>query len=253
MKYWAKSYFDDDFRKTSLEPAIGRAEQEVNLLESIINPPQSGTILDLCCGIGRHTIQLARRGYNVVAIDFIRDYLDFGKKAVGKESFPISSIERDMHDLEFDCKFDVVINMWSSFGLSETDQEDLNILKLIYRSLKKDGILILDILNRDNVVKYFRPYRWRETPVNHNNKITVLEKNELDLMSSHINTNWIYIKNGKSIPKFSSIRLFSLHEISSWLNKVGFKIVSSLGFKNGGLQENIISPEVHRIWIVANK
>ena len=97
-------------------------------------------VLDLCCGQGRHLIDLARRGYDVVGLDLSEYMLEECKAAAAVEGINPVLVHADMREIGFATEFDAVINMFASFGYLETDDEDQKVLNAASLALKGGGL-----------------------------------------------------------------------------------------------------------------
>lgn len=109
-------------------------------------------ILDLACGYGRLSIPLARRGYRVTGFDFSEPFLDLARREAGASGVDVTFVRGDMRHLDFEDRFDAVLNIFTSFGYFETTEEDLGVLRRIRRGLKEGGALLLDFVNAPRVI-----------------------------------------------------------------------------------------------------
>ncbi|MEM2713862.1 MAG: methyltransferase domain-containing protein [Candidatus Pacearchaeota archaeon] len=120
-------------------------------------------ILDLCCGYGRITIPLAKKGYKVEGIDICPFLIKFAREVAKKKKLRIKFRIGDMRKLPYkDYSFDKIICLWSSFNHLLTEEDQIIALKEIYRCLKKNGKFIMDLPNgeskwaKENIKKYGR-------------------------------------------------------------------------------------------------
>jgi len=183
-------------------------------------------VLDLCCGIGRHSIGLAKKGHSVTGLDFNSDYV---KRAEGL-SLPLrirpNFMQADMRKIPFANKFDAVYCFWSSFGYYDADT-NLGILKGLIKAMKPGGRFLLDIINRDFVLRHFQPRDWTKTGRGY-----IMEKRVYHTDTSRMLTTWYFAGDGHIIRKQSDIRLYGLPEIEALLASAGFRVTARFGDAN---------------------
>lgn len=127
----------------SIQPIQTESEIEF-LVRNLPNPPYL-KILDLCCGLGRHSLGLANKGYQVTGLDINETVLEKARKYSGKS---VEYLNHDMRKLDqLQISFDVVVNLWQSFGYFD-DVVNEDIFKQIGRVLSPNGRLIMDIYHR---------------------------------------------------------------------------------------------------------
>jgi cyclopropane fatty-acyl-phospholipid synthase-like methyltransferase len=140
----APHYMDNTFTKNTRE--------EVKFIVDELNLPVGSHILDVGCGTGRHSIELARRGYKVTGVDISTGMLHEAQREADNAGVKIDLIHADASQFKSDREFDAAICICEgAFGLlgSEDDpyMHELNILRNIHEALKPDGMLILTALN----------------------------------------------------------------------------------------------------------
>lgn len=218
-------------------------QTEVNGLCSILNKSgvrMDARILDLSCGIGRHTLELAARGFTLVGYDPSRFFLD-----IAKERFK-NRESNFLHNVKFyegkpteaseillqhnEQKFDAIINMWHSFGY-KTVEEDLKMFRQLVKIAFPNCLLIIDAQNRDWTVRHFQPVFIHEFE-----DLMVHETWKFNFESRMIeNVSKFYEKdpnNGNlrlllTLPTFTI--LYSLHELIELLDEAGWKYITSYG------------------------
>ena len=122
---WHKTMYDSLFAEQTIgsKKWNDRSNKEIKFLIETLKAPKGSTWLDVPCGTGRHAGRLAKAGYDVTGIDISRDCLALAKKQYRHAN--LRFLYGDMSDLGlFYGKFDVVSNMFSSFGYFATDQEN---------------------------------------------------------------------------------------------------------------------------------
>jgi SAM-dependent methyltransferase len=148
MKQWYEELFQDYADKYDKESFTAGTTGEVDFFEKEISFNKSVEILDIGCGTGRHSLELARRGYKVTGIDLSEAQINKAKSVAEKEKLKIEFQIKDARDFNFNGFFDFAIMICEgAFPLMETDEMNYSILKNAFSSLKKGGKLIFTTLN----------------------------------------------------------------------------------------------------------
>ncbi len=124
------------------------AQLFMNNLTAYLNLPDHGTILDLACGKGRHSLYLNNLGYRVTGADLSKSSITYAKQF---ENDNLKFIEHDMSQ-PLGEKFDAIFNLFTSFGYFENDDDNLKTIKAIKSDLKADGFGVIDFMNIDYVL-----------------------------------------------------------------------------------------------------
>jgi 2-polyprenyl-3-methyl-5-hydroxy-6-metoxy-1,4-benzoquinol methylase len=134
--------------------------QEVDFILATTGAEDGSSFIDVGCGPGRHSLELARRGMRVTGIDVSQDFIEIAQRNSAAESLVNAEFLRmDARDLinhaSFHAKFDFAICLCQgAFGLMIDDQHDVEILAGIRRSLKDNGVLVLSAFNAYFSVKH---------------------------------------------------------------------------------------------------
>jgi SAM-dependent methyltransferase len=221
---WFKDLYDE-FRMTTGFGSVSEEQtrKEVDFLCNILQLPQAAQILDLFCGAGRHSLEFARRGYVVTGIEYNPDYLKLANSLAAEKKVTPNFIQGDVRHIEYGAGYDAVIIMFHSFGYF-SDQEDALVLTKIYDSLKAGGRFLLEILNRDWIVKNFAEGQEKEM-----GGIRIQEKREFDVLTSRNNFTIERHESDRVVTRKGSWRLYSAHEIKNILENIGFKLIAAYG------------------------
>lgn len=244
------SWYTDENFWAEFEEALFPPERweaavpETRYLLELLNWSQGSHILDLCCGPGRHALELARRGYGVTGVDRTLYYLKKMQARALQQNLKIQAICVDMKDLSINHYFQAVISMFTSFGYFEEPDDDRRVLENIYTSLLPGGSLIMEMAGRDIVMKQFQPRDWHES---HN--IYLLEERELDRERRHIMNRWILFKIGEKHEFRFKLRLYSAGDLSEMLSSCGFKEIDIFG----GLDQSPYDSKARRLVVRAKK
>ena len=134
--------------------------QEVDFIIETTGAKVGSAFIDVGCGPGRHSVELARRGMQVTGIDVSQDFIEIAQRSAAAEYLSNANFQRlDARDLinhaSLHAKFDFAICLCQgAFGLMVDDQQDVEILAGIRRSLKDQGVLVLSAFNAYFSVKH---------------------------------------------------------------------------------------------------
>jgi SAM-dependent methyltransferase len=112
------------------------------------------SILDLACGNGRHARFLHSLGHMVLGVDLSENAIQFAQKS---EKPGLSFRVGDMRDAQGKEEFDLVLNLFTSFGYFNSEEDNLQMLRSVRESLKKGGLFLLDFMNTTKVLKNLVP------------------------------------------------------------------------------------------------
>lgn len=216
-----------------------RTISEVNFIEKLLELENKDLILDCPCGIGRHSIELAKRGYKTRGIDLSEISI---KEAVKKaKSFNnlqnVSFNVADKRNLPFENEsFNKIINMFFSFGFFETDQENFSVLKEFNRVLKLNGKLLIHTdVNPNRIIN--NSYLDRQERKLKNGSMLLVDEN-WDSVSKRLNGKWKILNNNSIIKQANySVRIFSNDELQEMLELAGFNIIA-IFYKDDSLINN---------------
>jgi len=242
-EHWTESMFvrHEDIFIRFLEQALPRTETEVAALLKILSEfsvKEGAQILDMSCGIGRHSIALAQMGFQVTGIDVSKACIDRAQrdaleKGVQKKTrFIVGDIRRLEEALgPSSPEFDVVISMFTSLGYWE-DETDGKILKQAHRLSREGAILIVDMANKDYLVRHFQPFGM--VALQGEPQYVLTEERQLNLETSRMNNKWtFYRKEGEDLKHAVTVlldhRVYSLHELASMIGSAGWDYLKAYG------------------------
>jgi ubiquinone/menaquinone biosynthesis C-methylase UbiE len=145
---WYEDLFDNYAATYDKETYTQGTIQEVDFIEREIGLGRNLRILDIGCGTGRHSIELAKRGYDVVGVDLSENQLKRAREKAEEADLYVELLKRDARKLDFSDEFDAVLIICEGgFALMETDEMNFAILQGAARALKRNGVFILTTLN----------------------------------------------------------------------------------------------------------
>jgi len=240
-KHWTEKMFVEKpaYIQTMLEHAIERADIDVTGLKAILSKmgvPEHSWVLDLCCGIGRHSVLLAEMGYRVVGVDLSPEYITRARELATNRAVSdnVEFIVGDMREINtvlkgFQGRFSAVLNLFTSFGYYD-EETDLDVLSQLFDLTASQGIVLIDIINRDWLIRHFQA---RDFHVISDNLVRV-EERRLNLETSRMENTWTYYERHEHDLKFVDVfevdhRVYSLHELKRLVESSGWTYQASYG------------------------
>lgn len=261
MLHWTEDLFVNHPKLfvRALEERDSIAGDEVDLLLKYVGKEgfKVRRILDLNCGIGRHSIELGKRGISVLGTDLSPYYIRIAnkraksKKVSDKVRFKVADMRRIGAILARE-KFDGIINLFTSFGFYD-DKTNADILSQCSNLVRSKGFFVLEIMNRDWIVRNFQPRGFSRYK-----NLIVLEDRAFDAKTSRIGTTWTYLvqKENEDFVQEKQVtidtRLWSLHELIAIFEKTGWKFKAAYpGLRPP--QKEILMTEAQRLFFIAMK
>jgi SAM-dependent methyltransferase len=226
------------------QPRRDLAGEEIERLIELLHLTPDLRICDLCCGVGRHSLELARRGFAVTAVDRTERYLDQAASAAREEGLEIEIVHADMRDFCQPESFDVVLNLFTSFGYFDAQRDDRQATENVHRSLEPGGRFLLDLMSKEIIARIFRARDWH--PVD--GGILLEDRRILDDWTCIAN-RWTLIKDGQQHEWTFSHRLYSAAELRGLLEDCRFSQTRAYG----GLDGCPYDEKAERLVVVARK
>lgn len=190
----------------------------------------AGAVLDMPCGVGRHSLALAERGLKVTGVDRTETYL----AAARSRTPPGASVTwhaGDMRTYDGGGRFDLALNLFTSLGYFETPQENQGVLENFRRALRPGGKLVIDTLGKEVLAKVFTPTQWQELP---DGSLELREVRVIDAWR-RAEGRWIVVTpQGKRIEHRVVHFLYDAAELERMLEAAGFVGVRFFGSLAGG-------------------
>ena len=210
------------------EQRLAAAAEEVDQIRQLGSLSPGAAILDLCCGPGRHSIELAGRGFRVTGVDRTAAYLERARAGAKKKRLSVEFVQDDMRHFCRPGEFDAAISMYTSFGYFSDPAENKRVIANLYRSLKPGGVLIIDMMGKEILARIFRDRDWVEV-----DDVILLEERTVGKNWESLETRWILLKGNERKEFKFSLWLCSARELSELLSECGFRTVSFYGDLEG--------------------
>lgn len=218
---WFLDWFNEDYLNLYAHRDKKEAEEHVDFLIRQLNLRGSEHILDLACGSGRHSILFGNLGYRVQGID-TSEFLIHEAVKQSTELPKVQFLCRDMRNVSDLGPFDLILSMFTSFGYFDTDEENLDLLRKVSKTLKRGGLFFIDYLNAEHVENHFIPQEKIE--VNGEEVTITREIQEGRIVKSIDFPNRSYKE---------SVMLYTPESLSDMLERSGFDISKQWGNYNG--------------------
>ena len=238
------------------ESAINKAEGQASEVVGILNrgnikPP--ARILDAPCGIGRHSVHLARFGYHVTGLDYAPAFLDRARRLAAETGSDPEFVLGDLRVINRHLpgrrgSFSAILNLWTSLGYWG-DEVDLDILRQFHALAVPGGLLVIEIINRDWLVRAFRPHGYEEW-----GDLVHIEERTFDFGTSWILGPWrFYTKSDRDLVHRATMsvdhRVYSAHELIRVTEAAGWRTVQVFG----SLRMDALTVERPRLVLLARK
>ncbi len=244
MEEWFKDWFNtEEYLNVYKHRNEQDAKELVELILESIDLPWNAKVLDLACGPGRHSILFAQKGYQVSAVDLSKNLLKVAMNSAAKSNVNVNFIEADLRSLCIKSRFDLVVNLFTSFGYFEEDKENFKLFKRAFQFLNDNGYFVLDFFNKNYLEKNIVA---RSEDYIDQSKIIQERKIEGDRVIKKIT-----ILNDDHERHFmESVRMYNSFELISEIESRGFNVEYIFGGVRGRTFDLETSP---RIIIIAKK
>ncbi len=206
-----------------------QASEEVERIEALLEVAPGAAFLDLSCGPGRHTLELARRGYPVTGVDRTARYLQQARQKAAAEGLDVEFVQADAREFCRSNAFDYALSMYTSFGYFDDPAENQRMLENVAQSLKPGGKLALEIMGKEILARTFRERDWYEDE----DGTLHLEERRIDDGWERVSNRWIVVKDGERKEYAVSHWIYSAAELTGMLRQAGFSQARAYGSLEG--------------------
>jgi SAM-dependent methyltransferase len=236
---WYDGFFEGEWLDLLARERDGeRTSAEVDFVVDKLSLPAGARVLDLACGHGRHSLELARRGFRVTGVDLSPRSLELAREAAAGERLDVELVQSDMREIDFDAEFDAAINLFTAFGYFESDDEDRDVVRRIARALRPGGGFLIDTLNALGLAKRYQPRRWEQAPEG----VVMLDDHEWDLLAGRNRASWTFIRpDGSRSELRHVVRTYTPWELAGLIATAGLEVEAAWGDWEG-------APLTHESW-----
>lgn len=191
-------------------------------------------ILDAACGAGRHSIYLSQQGFKVFGFDLSRTLLTHAKRNALNKNVNVNLINGDIRTIAFQKQFDLILNLFTSFGYFEKDEENFRFFKNSFSFLKEGGYFVLDYLNKNYLIDNLVP---ENIEIVGDKKIIQKRRIENDRVIKDIEIS----NAGGKAEFFESVKLYYPEDIEKAFSNFGYTLVDRFGEYSGDTFDEKIS------------
>lgn len=243
MEWW-ESFFDSKYLQ-AYRSVEDKTPDEVDFIVDVVGIEPADRILDLCCGQGRHSIELARRGFSAMGLDQSDYLLSVARERAKEAQVSVEFAKGDMRALTYKEEFDVVLNLFTAFAYFDNDQDNVRALAGIGGALKPGGRFLIDIINREWIVRNFQAKGWQSF----GDSGFLLETRDFDLETGRLKADLIFIENAEAATRTTVIKLYTLHELTRMMAEAGLQLRE----KYGGFGKEKYGLDSNRMILLAQK
>jgi SAM-dependent methyltransferase len=245
-----KEWFDDDSFWRELYPFMFSerrlAEADDHVAKALVLTKPSGkSVLDLCCGPGRCSVALAKRGFHVTGVDRTKYLLDKARAKAKAARVKIEWVRQDMRDFVRPDSFGLVISMFTSFGYFDDNREDLMVLENMFTSLKPGGALLIEVLGKERLARILQSTTSTVLP----DGTLMVERHEIFDDWTRVRNEWLLVRNGKVRTFKFHHTIYSGRELRDRLERAGFIGITL----HGSLDGDPYGPNAERLVAVGRK
>ena len=202
--------------------------EEVDKIIKLLQIEGPARILDLCCGQGRHSLEFARRAFDVIGVDRTAAYLEKAGLVAEQRNLKATFKLGDMREYCVPNHFDVIVNLFGSFGYFENLDDDRKVVANMYTSLRAGGRFLIETAGKEILARHFQERDWSEQ-----GDLLILSERKVSQNWSRVETRWIVIRGTHRVEHRVSVRSYSAVELSALLFDCGFPTVRIYGSLDG--------------------
>jgi len=221
-KDWFEEWFNNEYYlKLYSHRNDVEAEAGIDIIQRAtqLHPEEKGDkikVLDIASGPGRHALALAKRGFDVTAVDLSTSLLHHAHAQAQKEKLQVRFLQLDMRSLDFKGEFDLAVQLFSSFGYFSTIDEDFAVLQGARRALRDVGYYAIDLINPQVLEKTIIPKSTKKI----DKTVKVIEEREI--VNDRVEKTITIPLKGEKLRFHESVRLYTPETIERLLREAGF-------------------------------
>jgi SAM-dependent methyltransferase len=222
-EFWStfSSYIFSDERLRS-------APDDVDRLLTLVKMSRP-EVLDLACGVGRHAVAFAARGCRVTGVDRTRFALEKARANATNAGVSVEFVASDMREFVRPAAFDLVVNLFTSFGYFEEPGDDLRVLRNVHASLRPGGAFVIDVMSKEILARGFQDTRSAVA----SDGTLMIWRTAIALDWTRVIGQWHAIRDGVAKTFRVDHAIYSGQELRALLGQAGFTRVDLFGDLDG--------------------
>jgi 2-polyprenyl-3-methyl-5-hydroxy-6-metoxy-1,4-benzoquinol methylase len=229
---WFDGYFEHEWLdEIALHIPAERTRKEIDFVLERLELEPGARVLDVACGHGRHSLELARRGFRVTGVDLSPRSIALAREAAAKEGLDATFVESDAREIEFDGEFNSAINLFTSvLGYFDDEADNRRVVEAVARALRRGGSFLVDTINLLSLARGFQELHWEEFE----SGTLMVERREFDFEHARSLADWTFVRRDGSRKTIRhSLRVYAPHELIAMFEGAGLDVVGRWGNFDG--------------------
>jgi 2-polyprenyl-3-methyl-5-hydroxy-6-metoxy-1,4-benzoquinol methylase len=229
---WYDGFFEEEWLdEIALHVREERTGQEIDFVLERLELAPGARVLDVACGHGRHSLELARRGFDVTGVDLSPRAIAFARDAAERDGLSVTFLERDAREVDFDDEFDAAVNLFTSvLGYFDEEAENQRVVDGVARALRSGGSFLVDTINLLSLARGFSELHWEE----YESGTLMVERREFDFERGRTRADWTFVRgDGSRRTLRHSLRVYAPHELIAMFDAAGLDFAGSWGNFDG--------------------
>ncbi len=216
---WHEHFFGEDYLRTVRTPTPKEIAIECDFIERAVRAPAGARMLDVGCGLGLQTVEIAARGYQMHGVDISPTMISRARDEAKDRGVKVVFDQGDMREMGFEEPFSALLCWGTTFGYFDEETNE-RVVQQFHQALAPDGILLLEVVNRDFMIGSQPNQVWFEVDGS-----VCMEETDFDYPSSRLRVKRrVASHDGQERDREYTIRLYALHEIRELLERNGFRV-----------------------------
>ena len=217
---WFADWFDSPYYHILYKNRdIKEAQQFIDNLVAHLQLKKESKLIDIACGKGRHATYFNKLGFDVIGVDLSENSITTAKQNENKK---LQFFKHDMRNTFKANSFNVVTNLFTSFGYFEDKKDEQKAINAMAKNLKPDGILIIDFMNVKKVISNLVNSEQKQIE-------KIIFKISRKFEDNYIIKDISFSDNGKNYHFQEKVRGITLSDFSNFISNAGIKIIDIFG------------------------